>query len=351
MAENRAAVPSLALIGYKKVLITGISGFVGQHLTDYLLANFSDCLVIHGISNATGSPESSKLATHPNLTFHRLNLEDTAGLTDLLEEIRPDYIFHLAARSFVGLAITDPGLTLNTNINITLSLFEAARVAGLAGQTRILNIGSSDQYGFLQPQDVPVGETTAFRPGNPYAVSKIAQEMLGYQYFRSYNLEIINTRTFNHVGPGQSAELAIGAFARQIAQAEAGLSEPIVRVGNLAARRDFTDVRDIVRAYWLAISPEQVVGYSGCLPGEVYNICSGQDYSIGEMLERLIGLAHCPFQVQTDPARMRPSDIPILRGDYSKFHHATGWQPCIPIEQSLTDLLNYWRETVQQTIS
>jgi GDP-4-dehydro-6-deoxy-D-mannose reductase len=227
-------------------------------------------------------------------------------------------------------------------MNVTLNLFEAARVAGLAGQVRILNAGSSDQYGFLQPGDIPVRETTPFRPGNPYAVSKIAQEMLGYQYYRSYNLHIVSTRAFNHVGPRQSAELALGAFARQIALAEVGRIEPVVQVGNLEARRDFTDVRDIVRGYWLALFPE-IAGYPGCQPGEAYNICSGRDLSMQEMLDRLLALAKIRLEVQPDLTRMRPSDVPNVRGDYSKFQQATGWEPTIPLEQSLADLLDSWR--------
>ncbi len=330
-----------------RVLITGISGFVGHHLTKFLLTITADRapLEIHGIYNSDDRAETTDLREFPGVRLHRLNLEDTVGLTALLENLRPDYIYHLAARSFVGPAISNPALTLTTNINLSLSLFEAVRATGLAAQTRILNAGSSDSYGFLRPEDIPVRETTAFRPGNPYAVSKIAQEMLGYQYFRSYGLQIVNTRAFNHVGPRQSAELAIGAFARQIALAEVGQIEPIVRVGNLEARRDFTDVRDIVRGYWLALARD-IAGYPGCEPGEAYNICSGRDLSISEMLNRLLALARCPLQIQPDPTRMRPSDVPSVRGDFSKFQQATGWQPTIPLEQSLVDLLDSWREIV-----
>jgi GDP-4-dehydro-6-deoxy-D-mannose reductase len=348
LAENLAHTPLPEASVPKKVLITGISGFVGTHLTEYLLANFADHLIVHGIYNSESQPAQVSLPEPASAaTLHYLNLEDTARLTDLLEELRPDYIFHLAARSFVGPAISDPGLTLNTNVNITLNLFEAVRIAGLARQVRILNAGSSDQYGFVQPGELPVKETTPFRPSNAYAVSKIAQEMLGYQYFRSYKLHIVNTRAFNHVGPRQSPELAVGAFARQIALAEAGRIEPVVQVGNLDASRDFTDVRDIVRGYWLALAPE-IEGYPGCQPGEAYNICSGRSYVMKDMLERLIKMARCPLQVQFDATRMRPSDVPNVRGDYSKFNQATGWEPVYSLEQSLTDLLNSCREIVRK---
>ena len=326
-----------------KVLITGLAGFVGSHLTEHLLNDLPDPPTVHGIVQPGHQPDSAFIERYPQIGLHRLELEDRAGLTALLKTLEPDFIFHLAARSFIGPSITNPGLTLNTNINISLNLFEAVRASNLTNRTRILNVGSSDQYGFLQPADLPVRETTAFRPGNPYAVSKIAQEMLGYQYFRSYGLHIVNTRAFNHLGPRQSAELAAGAFARQIAQAEAGQIEPLIRVGNLDARRDYLDVRDVVRGYWLALQPAGESG-PGCLPGEAYNLCSGIDRSIREILEGLLRLARCELQIQTDPARLRPSDLPIVRGDYTKFHHATGWQPLIPLEQSLRDLLDWWRE-------
>ncbi len=321
------------------VLITGLTGWVGTYLADFLHQNFSTSLQLHGITL------SNKSVEFPGLTIHHLDLADTPNLTNLLEELRPSFIFHLAARSFVGSAISNPGLTLNTNLNISLSLFEAVRLAGLGPTVRILNAGSGDQYGFVERQDLPVRETTPFRPGNPYAVSKIAQEMLGYQYYRSYRLHIVNTRAFNHIGPGQSAELAAGAFARQIALAETGQIEPVLHVGNLEARRDYTDVRDIVRGYWQALQPAQP-GYSGCQAGEAYNLCSGVSRSIGSVLNLLIGLARCPLQVQPDPTRLRPSDVPVVEGEAAKFRSATGWQPQIPFEQSLTDLLSFWRAQV-----
>lgn len=325
-----------------RVVITGIGGFVGSHLADFLLQNVAGNLTIHGICNSKNQSNLAHLAADSRLALHHQNLEDTEALTATLREINPAYIFHLAARSFPGASINAPVQTLNTNLNITLSLFEAIRQAGLTEQVRLLNAGSGDTYGFIEPEDLPIKETTPFRPGNPYAVSKIAQEMLGYQYFRSYKIQIYNTRAFNHLGPRLSEALAPGAFARQIAEAEAGKIEPVLMVGNLDSRRDFTDVRDIVRAYWLALnSPE-------CRPGEPYNLCSGQSHSIKEMLDKLLSYSSRKVEIKPDVNRLRPSDIPAVRGDASKFQQATGWQPRISFDQSLLDLLNYWRERVKE---
>jgi GDP-4-dehydro-6-deoxy-D-mannose reductase len=329
-------------VSHARVVITGIGGFVGSHLADFLLQSYPGKLTIHGICNSKNQTNLAHLAGNPELILHHQNLEETAALTATLGEIDPAYIFHLAARSFPGASINTPVQTLNTNINITLSLFEAIRQAGLTGKVRLLNAGSGDTYGFIEPEDLPIKETTPFRPGNPYAVSKIAQEMLGYQYFRSYKIRIYNTRAFNHLGPRLSDALAPGAFARQIAEAEAGIIKPVLLVGNLDSQRDFTDVRDIVRAYWLALnSPE-------CLPGEPYNLCSGQSRSIKEMLDKLLAHSACQLEIKPDVNRLRPSDIPIVRGDASKFQQATGWQPRISFDQSLLDLLNYWRERMKE---
>jgi GDP-4-dehydro-6-deoxy-D-mannose reductase len=328
-------------VNHARIVITGIGGFVGSHLADFLLQNYPGKLTVHGICNSQNQANLAHLAGNPELILHHQNLEETPALTATLAEIDPVYIFHLAARSFPGASINTPVQTLNTNINITLSLFEAIRHAGLAEKVRLLNAGSGDTYGFIEPEDLPIKETTPFRPGNPYAVSKIAQEMLGYQYFRSYKIQIFNTRAFNHLGPRLSDALAPGAFARQIAEAEAGKIEPVLLVGNLDSQRDFTDVRDIVRAYWLALnSPE-------CLPGEPYNLCSGQSHSIKEMLDKLLAYSTCQLGIKPDANRLRPSDIPTVRGDAGKFQRATGWQPRISFDQSLVDLLNYWRERVK----
>jgi GDP-4-dehydro-6-deoxy-D-mannose reductase len=333
--------PILTASTTPNVLITGIAGFAGSHLAEYLLEHAPPELHLHGITQSNDFPNLRAIIKHPRLTLHNLEMENREALLKLLQELQPTYIFHLAARAFVGAAIKQPELTINTNVNITLNLLEAVRQAELAGKTRFLNVGSGDQYGFVTPADIPLRETTPFRPGNPYAVSKVAQEMLGYQYFRSYKVHVINVRPFNQLGARLSTELAAGAFAQQIALAEVGKVPPLIRHGNLDSSRDFTDVRDMVRAYWLAIAPE-----SGCQPGEVYNLCSGVDRKIQTILDKLISMARCDLSVEIDQSRMRPSDVPVVRGDFTKFEAATGWRPEIPLNESLQNLLDYWREQV-----
>jgi GDP-4-dehydro-6-deoxy-D-mannose reductase len=321
---------------------------VGSHLTDLILQEAPDAAV-HGIvkeSQITYQPNLAHLAGKLDLRLHTLDLtSEAARLTGLVEEVQPDYIFHFAAQSLPNQSFAQPGPTLMNNTISVLNLLEATRKAvsksGGKYNPIILNAGSGDVYGYIEPEDLPVRENQPFRPGNPYAVSKISQEMLGYQYAKSYKLQIINTRAFNQVGPRQNPELATSAFARQIAQAEKGLVEPIVRVGNLEASRDYTDVRDMVRAYWLAVTGGK------CQAGEPYNLCSGRDWQMKTILDMLLEMATQPLKVEFDPTRMRPSDIPIIRGDGTKFQKATGWQPTIPLEKSLRDLLDYWREVIK----
>ncbi len=321
------------------ILITGAAGLAGSHLVDLALsrapASKIHCLVKTHTSNL------KHLFGEPRVILHQVDLNDRKTLTDLLQVIQPGFIFHLAAQSFVAPAIADPSATITNNAKGTINLFEAVLAAGLL-KTRILNAGSSDQYGFIMPEDLPVKENTPFRPGNPYAVSKITQEMLGYQYFRSAGLQVVATRAFNHLGPRQSENLAAAAFARQIALAEAGIISPVIKVGNLEASRDFADVRDIVKGYWLSLANKN------CLAGEAYNLCSGQPINMAEVLDKLRQISKLSLKVKADPSKLRPSDLPVLYGDYTRFKAATGWEPAIPLETSLLDLLEYWRAKVKE---
>jgi GDP-4-dehydro-6-deoxy-D-mannose reductase len=262
------------------------------------------------------------------------DLRDAAAVQGILAEVRPDFIFHLAAQSFVPASWRAPSETLTTNLLGQTNIFEAVRVLKLDPVIQIA--GSSEEYGLVLPDEVPIKETNPLRPLSPYAVSKVAQDLLAYQYFRSYGLRSVRTRGFNHTGPRRGEVFVTSNFAKQIASIEAGLAKPMIRVGNLEARRDFTDVRDMVRGYWLAVTK--------ATPGEVYNLASGRAVTIRELLDQLLALSDAEVEVQVDPERLRPSDVEILLGDYSKFKADTGWEPSIPLEQTLRDTLDYWRQ-------
>jgi len=272
------------------------------------------------------------------LTMLEADLRDYTSLHHLLDEVRPDIIFHLAAQSFVPSSWRAPGETLTTNVAGQTNLFEAVRAHKLDPTIQIAC--SSEEYGLVKPDEVPIGESNPLRPLSPYAVSKVAQDFLGYQYFQSYGLKVVRTRGFNHTGPRRGSVFVASNFTKQVAAIEAGLQEPVIRVGNLDAVRDFTDVRDMVRAYWLAVTRGR--------PGEIYNICSGEGITMRELLDRIVAMAEVEVTVETDPERLRPSDVEILIGDNSKFRADTGWEPQIPLEQTLRDLLDFWRDRIER---
>jgi len=315
-----------------KVLITGITGFGGSHLAEYALAQGAE---VYGTVRWR-SDRANIAHLHGDIVLLDCDLTDTSATAQVILEARPDRIFHLAAQAFVPTSWRAPAGTLTTNVIAALHLFEAVRAWGESPP--ILNVSSSEVYGLVRPDEVPVTEDAPLRPLSPYAVSKAVQDLLGYQYYRSYGLRIVRTRTFNHSGPRQHDAFAIPNFARQIADCEAGQREPVIHVGNLESRRDFTDVRDVVRAYWLALEHG--------VPGEAYNICSGQAHTMQEVLDILLSLATVPITVQPDPKRMRPSDVPLVLGDPHRFQIATGWQPEISLRQMLGDTLDYWRARV-----
>jgi GDP-4-dehydro-6-deoxy-D-mannose reductase len=263
-------------------------------------------------------------------------MRDAAGVRRLLRAVRPDRIFHLAAQSYVPTSWLAPAETLAGNVLGQVNLFEALRDLGLPARVHVA--GSSEEYGLVLPQEVPIREDGPLRPLSPYGVSKVTQDLLAYQYWKSYQLHVVRTRGFNHTGPRRGEVFVTSNFARQVAEIEKGLREPVVWVGNLESIRDFTDVRDMVRAYWLALERGQA--------GEVYNICSGRGYSARQVLDILLGLAHVKVEVREDPARMRPSDVTLLVGDCGKFRAATAWEPTIPFEVTLKDLLEHWRKRV-----
>jgi GDP-4-dehydro-6-deoxy-D-mannose reductase len=322
-----------------RALITGITGFAGSHLAEFLLAEHPE-VEVFGTYRWRSRRDNIELL-EDKVRLLETDLRDYSSVHTTLEESRPDFIFHLAAQSFVPSSWTGPNETLITNIAGQTNLFEAIRKLDLDPVVQIAC--SSEEYGLVRPEETPIKETNPIRPLSPYAVSKVGQDFLGYQYFQSYGLKAIRTRGFNHTGPRRGDVFVTSNFARQLALIEAGQREPVIRVGNLEAVRDFTDVRDMVRAYWLAVNH--------ATPGEVYNIASGEGITIQELLDRLIALSTAEVTIEIDPERLRPSDVEILVGDSSKFRAETGWEPKIPFEQTLSDTLEYWREQIARKTS
>lgn len=313
-----------------KVLITGITGFVGSHLAEYLLKKGYTVYGITRWRSRTDNIDHFK----DKLEVFNADIRDGYSLQRVFKEINPDYCFHLAAQSFVLESWNSPLETLGTNILGTVNMLEAIRLSSPNCITVIA--GSSEEYGLVFPNETPIKEINLLRPMSPYGISKVAVDKLGCLYHMSYKLKIIVTRAFNHTGPRRGEVFATSNFAKQIAEIEAGKKEPILHVGNLEAQRDWADVRDVVKAYYLAATKGSY--------GEVYNICSENTIQVGKMLSMLIAMSNKNIEIKQDPNRMRPSDVPILLGDCTKFREKTGWRPEIPFEQTLRDLLNYWRE-------
>lgn len=316
----------------KKTFITGITGFAGSHMAELLLKKGYQ---VHGLCRWRSRTENID-HIKDKLNLIEGDLLDPHSLQEAMMNVRPDYIFHLAAQSYVPASWTSPAVTLEINVVGSCNLFEAVRAAQIEPVIQLAC--SSEEYGLVKPNEVPIKEESPLRPLSPYGVSKIAMDFLGYQYFKSYGMKIVRTRGFNHTGERRGEVFAESSFAKQIAEIEKGVKEPIVKVGNLSAKRDYTDVRDIVRGYLLAVEKGK--------PGEVYNICSGKAYQIKKVLEILLSMSKVKIKVEKDPERMRPSDVPILLGDNSKFRRATGWKPKIPFEKTMQNLLSYWREKV-----
>lgn len=317
-----------------KALITGISGFVGTHLTQYLLEHTT-----WEIAGTVFGPYSSIKPWWDRLEIYLAELSRLEVVTSILEQARPDCVLHLAAQPMVPLSYRDPWGTLEINIRMQLNILQALVDLEMP-DTRVLVVGSSVIYGPVGPKELPIRETQPFCPTSPYAVSKVAQDMLGLQYYLTHEVKTIRARPFNHIGPAQRLGFVVPDFAQQIAAIEAGQSPPVLRVGNLSARRDFTDVRDVVRAYHLLVTKGE--------PGQVYNVGSGESHAIQEVLDILLSLSKVKITVEPDPTRERPSDLLDVVCDANKLRRQTGWQPTIPFAQSLADVLDYWRERVRQ---
>jgi len=316
-----------------RALITGINGFVGGHLAEQLRATTD--WQLFGVMR---EPAFKIAALQQEVQAFPVDLMDAAAVRQLLRDVQPEIVFHLAAQAHPPTSFRDPAGTLTTNILMQLHLFEAIREAAL--DPVVLVVCTGEEYGAVQPHELPIGEDTPLRPVSPYAVSKVAQDMLAYQYHIAHKLKTIRVRPFNHTGPRQDDGYAPTAFAHQIARIEAGLQPPVVRVGNLQARRDFTDVRDIVRAYRLAVEQAD--------PGAVYNLGTGRSVAIQTILDTLLDLSTVTIDVQPDPERMRPADVPEIVCDATRFRKQTGWEPQLTLEQTLLDVLNDWRSRVAE---
>jgi GDP-4-dehydro-6-deoxy-D-mannose reductase len=317
-----------------RILITGPTGPVGSALADELLT-LPD-VELHLFKRWRSDPRPIQHLAG-RATIHEGDIEDAFVVAAAVRAARPDLVYHLAAQSYPSASWDAPVATLRANVEGTVNLLEAVRAHAPAARVHIA--GSSAQYGVVAPEDVPIRETQPQRPASPYGVSKVAQELLGLQYHDSYGLHVIVTRSFNHVGPRQGDRCSIQTFCRQMALIEAGLQPPQLMVGNLEPRRDFTHVNDVARALWLLLHRGR--------PGTAYNLCSGEAVRIGDVVELVRARGRTPVEVRVDPARLRPVDEPILRGDNRRLRADTGWQPQIGIEQIVDELLEYWRGQIR----
>lgn len=311
-----------------KTLVIGAGGFVGGYLISELCSrNWEVC--------ATKLPHEKINIYGKNAVSYStadLDILDEAAIARLLGEFQPDCIFHLAAQSSVALSWKKPALTVDINIKGCINLLEAVR--NMTSSPRILFIGSSEEYGYAANRPEPVDETVRPDPANIYAITKLAQNMIGELYCKAYGLDIISVRAFNHIGPGQLPQFVVADFCKQAAEIKAGKREPVIHVGNLSAKRDFTDVRDIVRAY----AELAVNGRSG----ETYNVGSGHAVSIQSILDKIIELSGTEIKVEVDKERFRPVDVPFVEADVSKLKNDTGWERKLTLEESLEDILQFF---------
>ncbi len=317
-----------------KILITGINGFAGSHLSDFIVDHYPD-YEIHGtVRNESDIHNIEHLID--KITLHKLDLVDSDSLYSTIRTVKPTKIFHLASQSNVMISFQKPVETFQTNVTGTLNLLEAVRKTD---SDTVLQIASSSEvYGQVLANEIPIKESNPLRPISPYGVSKVAVDRLAYQYHNSYGMKTIITRTFSHTGPRKNHAFAESNFAKQIVEIERGTKDPTVMVGNLNSTRTFADVRDVVEAYWLATEK--------CDYGEAYNIGSTNLVSLKEILDILVDMSLKEITIKVDESRLRPTDISNHIPDIAKFVGKTNWKAKIPIQKTLQDLLDYWRERI-----
>lgn len=309
-----------------KALVIGATGFVGS----YLIEEIKNSLLCDIIATNL----EREMIYQNNIILKKLDILDYNSVFSLINENKPEYIFHLAAQSSVSLAWKNPELTADININGSLNILEA--VKNIDYNPKILMIGSGEEYGYIEK--VPIVEETPLKPGNIYAVTKACQNMISKVYCKAYDMKVIMVRSFNHIGPNQSSTFVISDFCKQVAEIEKGVRSPILKVGNLNAKRDFLDVRDVVRAYTKLIQ----FGKSG----ETYNVGRGQSIKISEVLNIILKNSNKEINVEIDKNKLRPLDVPIIEPSINKIYTATGWKPEISLEESIKDILTYWRKNI-----
>lgn len=310
-----------------RVLITGGTGFAGSHLVEVLLQHGYSDVHVTSFSRLKNSSELPLPADH----IHSVDLTDHQETLQLFQKLRPDHVYHLAAFADVGASFEKAALVMQNNTTLQLNVLDAVKEA--VPQARVLSVGSALQYGIVRPDETPVKESQAFKPVNPYAVSKVTQELIAYMYAVSHHLDVLRVRSFNHIGERQTTAFAVPAFAAQIVAIERG-EQVAIKVGNLDAARDFTDVKDVARAYITVMERGE--------RSAVYNIGSGRPVTMQHVLDELVRLSNVAVTVQTDPARVRPVDIPVMVADVSAIS-ALGWHAEIPLEETLRRVLDWYR--------
>jgi len=313
-----------------KYLITGFSGFVSAHFLDFLEQKEASCKVL-GLDIVEPSFQLDRYK-HIDCSFSKIDLLDANAMKNLLSDYKPDYILHLASFSSVAFSWQEPVKAIVNNLNIFLNLVDQVRLLHLP--CRILSVGSSEEYGKVEKQDMPLRETFRVNPISPYAVARVSQEQLSKVYAEGFGLNIIMTRSFNHIGPGQTDKFVIPSFVKKMLEAHThGTKE--IRVGKTDIVRDFVDVRDVVHAYYLLLKNGR--------SGEIYNICSGKGFTLDEILNRLMSKIEIDLQIQNDAQLIRPNDNEIIIGSFEKLHNELGWSPVISLDQSLDDIIQFWR--------
>lgn len=318
-----------------KSLIIGGAGFVGAYLIRHLRNDLGQDVVVTKMPHEEIKVDGVNM---DDIQVVDLNILDKDAIVETFKSVHPDYIFHLAAQSSVAISWKNPALTIDVNVKGGVNVLEALRE--LDYKPRVLLIGSGEEYGHILPNETPIKEGNVSRPGNIYAATKACQNMLGKIYADAYGLDVMMVRAFNHIGPNQTPIFVVADFCKQVAEIEAGLKEPVMKVGNLSAKRDFTDVRDVVRAYGLLMEKGQA--------GETYNIGSGHAIAIDDILKMIVANSSADISVEVDPAKLRPVDVPIIEADITKVSEATGWKREIELEQTIKETLDYWRKCIKE---